>query len=45
LHAVPLAKIGDVLEQPRLIISEGGKQLIDADIMELQAAWKGALAG
>jgi phosphoribosylformylglycinamidine synthase len=45
LHAVPKAKIGEVLEQPRIIIQDGGKQLIDADIMHLKAAWKGALAG
>jgi phosphoribosylformylglycinamidine synthase II len=40
---VPAVKIGDVVEGPRLIVMDGDKQLIDADILELRAAWQGAL--
>jgi hypothetical protein len=39
---VPFAKVGEV-EGQRLVVAEGEKQLIDADILELKVAWQGAL--
>jgi phosphoribosylformylglycinamidine synthase len=40
---VPLAKIGSVTDSPRLLITSGGKPLIDAQIAELKKSWQAPL--
>jgi phosphoribosylformylglycinamidine synthase len=40
---VPLAKIGSVIDSPRLLITSGGKPLIDAQIAELKKSWQAPL--
>jgi phosphoribosylformylglycinamidine synthase len=43
LKGVPLAKIGEVMAERRLIMRDGGKKLIDAEIDALKQAWKTGL--
>jgi phosphoribosylformylglycinamidine synthase len=43
LAGVPLAKIGNVADDSRLLISTGGKPLVDADIAKLKEAWQAPL--
>jgi phosphoribosylformylglycinamidine synthase len=42
LSGVAFAKVGDVVAEPRLTITEAGQPLIDADLAELKFAWKSA---
>jgi phosphoribosylformylglycinamidine synthase len=43
LAGVPLAMIGTVMDSPRLLITSGGKPLVDADNAELKEAWQAPL--
>jgi phosphoribosylformylglycinamidine synthase len=43
LAGVPLAIIGTVMDSPRLLITSGGKPLVDADNAELKEAWQAPL--
>ncbi len=43
LGGVPIAKIAEVTTDQRLVISAGGKDLINSDIAELKRAWQGSL--
>jgi phosphoribosylformylglycinamidine synthase len=45
LRGVPIAKIGEVVSDQRLIFSAGGEELIDVDIFDLKAAWQRAVVG
>jgi phosphoribosylformylglycinamidine synthase len=40
LANVRLARIGDVAAEPRLILSAGGRVLVDAEVAQLKEAWQ-----
>jgi phosphoribosylformylglycinamidine synthase len=43
MRDVPVAKIGHVTSDARLLVNDGQSRLIDADILELREAWQATL--
>jgi phosphoribosylformylglycinamidine synthase len=41
-EGVPVAKIGEVTRNPRLVMSDGGNELFEIGIFELKQAWQSA---
>jgi phosphoribosylformylglycinamidine synthase len=45
LSGLPVAKIGEVQSDERLVIVGNGRPIVDASLQDLKAAWQGAFAG
>ncbi len=45
LAGEPLARLGCVTSNGRLVITAGGSPVVDADVLELKRTWKATLAG